>query len=291
MKVMRWTAGAALLLLSMSAAALPLRETARQISAAAREKGVMRIAILPFEARGSTGSHDGEVLAEKLMTQIVNLRKVRVVERSRLAEVMSERRLAETGATGTAARPAAAPGLQAADALVTGAFSRRGEKMRVAARLVHAVTGEVLAATEEDFTWEGAQDAGLGDDGSWTLVVPAPEFMAEVPRLDGSDIQLRDAPREEDCSTAAERVDRIEGAILGVKARYWAGQLRKGVSPYSLTRNPGSTITDPDLKKRFYDTMKEHYYRPEVPELSPRELERFQREDARALEIYRECGL
>jgi len=294
MKVMRWTTTAAttaaLALLPLSVCALPLRETAKQISSAARERGVMRIAVLPLEARGATGSKDGEVLAEKLMTQLMNLRQVRVVERTRLADVMAERRLSESGATGTAMRPAASV-LQSADAVVTGSFFRRGEKMHIAVRLVHASSGEVLAAVEEDLTWENAEDAGLGDPGSWTLVVPPPMFMAEIPAIDDDGIQLRDAPHEEDCSTAAERVDRIEGAILGLKARYWAGQLRQGISPYSLTHNPGSTITDPDLKKRFYDTMKDHYYRAEVPELSARELERFQREDARALRIARQCGL
>ncbi|MEK7382040.1 MAG: hypothetical protein AAB262_01995, partial [Elusimicrobiota bacterium] len=157
--------------------------------------------------------------------------------------------------------------------------------------LVRASSGEILAVTEEDISWEKPQHAGLGDPGSWTLVVPSPEFLAEVPVLDGDELLLRDAPREEDCSTAAERVDLIEGGILSLKARYWAAELRQGVSPYSLTRNPGSTISDPHLKKRFYDAMKEQYDRPEVPELSPRELERFQREDARALELFRRCGL
>lgn len=292
MKVTRWAAVlAALVMISPVVAALPMRETAKQISSAARQNGVVRIAVLPLEARGATGSKDGEVLAEKLIAQIVNLRQVRVVERTRLADVMSERRLTETGAMGTSVTPAAAPALQSADAVVTGAFFRRGEKMHITVRLVHAATGEVLAATEEAFSWQSAQDAGLGDPGSWTLVVPSPEFMAEVPVLDGDENLMRDAPHEEDCSTAAERVDRIEGGILSLKARYWAGQLRQGVSPYSLTHNPGSTISDPNLKKRFYDTLKEQYYRPEIPELSPRELEQFQREDGRALSIFRECGL
>ncbi|OGR90324.1 MAG: hypothetical protein A2V88_16995 [Elusimicrobia bacterium RBG_16_66_12] len=202
------------------------------------------------------------------------------MERSRLADVLAERRLAETGAMGTSALPAAAaaPRLQAADAVATGTFTRRGEKMRVAVRLVHAASGEILAATEEDFPWQDAQDAGLEDTGDWTSAVP-------------SGAQLRDAPREEDCSTADARADRIELGVLSLKALYWAGRLRKGVPPDIQARDPDSTISDPDLKKRFYDAMKEQYDRPEVPELSPRELERFQREDGRAREILRACGL
>lgn len=292
MEITRWAAATAALLISMTAAAQPMHETAKQLSAAAQEKGASKIAVLPLEARGAMGAKDGEVLAEKLVTQLVKLGRVRVVERSRLPDLMAERRLTESGATAAAVlAPDAAPGLQAADAVVTGAFMHRGTKMHVTARLVDAATGEVLGATEEDFSWEKAQNEGLGDPGSWTLVVPSPEFMAEVPVLDGADDLMRDAPHEEDCSTAAERVDRIESGIMSLKARYWAGQLRQGVSPYSLTHNPGSTISDPDLKKRFYQRLREQYDRPEVPELSPRELERFQREDAAALRIFRDCGL
>ena len=284
---------AVLTLLTAPAGAQPLRETARQISAAARDKGVARVAVLPLEARGAAGSLDGEILAEKLVEQLVRLARVQVVERAHLPALMAERRLSETGAMGANVQASAGTGalLQAADAVVTGSFSRRGDKMRVSSRLVHAGTGEILAAAEENFAWEGTEDSGLREDGSWTLVVPAPEFMAEVPSIDGDTQELRDAPRDEDCSDASARVDRIEGGILELKARYWAGQLRKGVSPYGLTRNPGSTISDPDLKKRFYDKMKSLYYRADMPELTPRELERFQREDARALQIIRRCGL
>lgn len=278
MKVTRWTAAlSALVLLAPAASALPLRETAKRISSAAREKGAARISILPLEARGSASPLDGEVLAGRLAAQIVKLERVRVVERARLADVLAERRLAEIGAMGASALPAgaAAPSLQAADAVVTGTFARRGETMRVAVRLVHAASGEILAATEEDVPW---QDAGPADAGEGAWAVP-------------SGAQLRDAPREEDCSTAAERADRVELGVLDLKARYWAGRLRKGVPPDIQARDPVSTISDPDLKKRFYDAMKEQYDRPEAPDLSPRELERFQRENGRALEILRDCGL
>lgn len=294
MKGMSWTAmTTALILLPLTLSALPLSRTADELGSAARRKGISRVAVLPLDARGAAGSQDGKSLAEKLVAQLVRQGKVRVMERTRLDEVMSERHLAQAGAMGTAVLPqaGAAAGLQAAEAVVTGAFSRRGGNIHLVTRLVDAGSGEVLAAAEEDLPWETAPDSGLGDPGTWTLVVPPPEFLAEVPSLDGMDIQMRDAPRDEDCSSAPDRVDLIESGILELKARYWAGKLREGVSPYSLTHNPGSTITDSTLKKRFYDTMKAQYDRPAVQPLSPRELERFQREDARALNLYRQCGL
>lgn len=283
-------AAAVLALMPAHAGSQPLRETARQISAAARNRGVIKIAVPPLEERGSSRSRDGELLAEKLVEQLVRLGRIKVVERGNLPALMSERRLLETGALGIdAGAPAEARALlQAADAVVTGSFDRRGEKVRVSCRLVHAGTGEILAAVEERIMWEGSDPEA---DGSWTLVVPAPQFMTGVPSFKDDLFELRDAPNEEDCSEAGDLVDRIEGDILELKTRYWAGQLRQGVSPYGLTRNPGSTISDPNLKRRFYDTLRNWYYRADLPELTPREMERFQREDARALEIVRRCGL
>lgn len=289
----RLLVAASLALLSVRAGAQPLSETAKKLSAAALGKGVARVAVLPLEGQGLGGSSEGAVLAERLVEQLVRLGRVRVVERSRLPELMAERRLSQTGATGTRIRApgASEPLLQPADAVVTGSFSRRGEKMRISARLVHAESGEILAAVEETLAWESDSDPGLGDSGSWNLVVPSPEFTVDIPRIEMDPVQLRDAPREEDCSDASERVDRIEAGILDLKARYWAGQLRQGVSPFGLTRNPGSSISDAGLKKTFYDNLRDWYYRKDAPELTPRELERFQREDARAVAILRRCGL
>ena len=284
---------ASLMFLAAVAGAQPLSGMARKLSSVARDKGVSRVAVLPLEGQGLGGSREGAVLSERLVQEIVRFGRVRVVERARLPELMAERRLSQTGAMGASVRtPGAADHLlQPADAVVTGSFARRGAKMRVSARLVHAQSGEILAAVEEAMVWESDSDPGLGDSGSWNLVVPAPQFMAEVPQMEMDSIQLRDAPREEDCSDAAERVDRIEADILDVKARFWAGQLRQGVSPYGLTRNPGSSISDAALKNNFYDSLRDWYYRADRPELTPRELERFQRKEAQAVDILRRCGL
>jgi len=262
-------AAALLALLAAPAESAPLRETARRLGAGAQDKSVESVAVLALEARGSASARDGERLAEKLVEELVRLGRVRVVERSRLPDLMAERHLAESGGLkGSQTR------LQAADAVVTGALTLRGKTMKVSTRLVHAETGEILAAAEETVAWEN--DA---------------KSPTEVAEIGVESEELRDAPNDEDCSNAEARVDRIEGSILDLKARDWAGRLRQGVSPYGPTHNPGSSISDPELKKRFDETLRDWYYRSETPTLTPREMERFQREDARALEIIRRCGL
>jgi hypothetical protein len=201
---------------------------------------------------------------------------------------MAERRLNAVGATSSS--DGDAPRLAPAEAVVTGSFVFNGGKMRVSVRLVHAETGEILAAAEESFDWAGPADESH-NDGSWTMTIPAPEFLVEVPPIVMDPIEMRDAPNDDSCTDAAARVDRIAAGILDVKARYWAFELRKGFSPYAVTRNPGSEITDPALKERFYGTMKSWFSKPFVPELSHAEFERMRREDARAAEISSRCGL
>jgi hypothetical protein len=226
-----------------------------------------------------------------LTERLVSDARVRVVERTRLSDVMAEKRLGALDSAGTA--DGAAPKLAAAEAVVTGSFSYADGRMKASVRLVHAETGEILAAAEEDVAWtEGAN--GVRADGGWTLDVPAPEFLADVPPIVMDPVELKDAPNDapsDDCAGAAERVDRIAAGILDVKARYWASELRKGFSPFAVTRNPGSEISDPELKARFFSAMKSWFAKPFVPELSRSEFEKMRREDARAAEIAGRCGL
>jgi hypothetical protein len=68
-------------------------------------------------------------------------------------------------------------------------------------------------------------------------------------------------------------------------------QLHKGVDSASLKANPGSTITNPDLKRQFYDRMKYWYAQETIPELTPPEVKRFINMDRRAFALHQECGI
>ncbi|MFI5346587.1 MAG: FlgO family outer membrane protein [Elusimicrobiota bacterium] len=273
------------LLPEISLGGQPLSELAGRVSAAARKARVARISVLPLSARSGLDGHDGEVLADMLTERLVAEGRVRVVERTRLSDVMAERRLGS--ALGS---DSGTPHLEAAEAVVTGSYVRDGARMRASVRLVNADTGEILAAAEESFGWsEPAEEPGA--QGAWTITVPAPEFMAEVPPLPVDAVELRDAPNDDSCADAAGRADRITSGILDIKARYWAWELKKGYSPYAITKNPGSEISDPELKARFYDAMKSWFHKPFVPDLSREEFERMRREEARASDIASRCGL
>jgi TolB-like protein len=269
-------------------ASAPLRETAARVSAAARRGGAARVAVLAFEARGGGTRQEGEDLADLLTDELVRAGRVKVVERSRLAAVMSERSLGFSGAT--AAGGSDAP-LAAADAVVAGSFERRGGEVRVSARLVLSRTGEILAATEETFDRAAADGEDALPDASWNLVVPPPAFTVAAPVISEDPVELRDAPNDDDCRSAGARVDAIVSGILELKARYWASEMRKGFSPYAITRNPGSEISDPALKDRFYDAMKVWFGKPFIPELSRAELARLRSEDARAAALAGRCGI
>lgn len=268
----------------------PMSDLAARVVFAARRAHVARVAVLPLVSRPVAAGHDGEALADRLTELLVSDGRVKVVERSRLTEVMAERRLNAVSAPAEAASPR----LAAAEAVVTGTFSRTGGRARASVRLIHAETGEILAAAEETFDWDAPAEASKAEE-AWTLTVPAPEFLADVPPIVMDPVELRDAPNDgskgESCDGAADRVDRIVAGIVELKARYWASELRKGFSPYAITRNPGSEITDPALKERFYGSMKAWFKKPFVPDLSRAEFERMRREDAKAAELQSRCGL
>lgn len=261
---------------------------AKELSRTAREAGIQRVAILPFVPVDGGGAKDGWSISEKLMTQVVRVGKVQAVERSLLRELLGEHRLAQAGVVDPRTIKAIGK-VYSVEAIVTGSFATVGGKAAVNARLVHVETGAILAAVERrvDRDWldaPGEQPASL-----W---VPVPELTVEAPPLPSLDLsQLRDAPSEEACAGASERVDRMESQILELKTRYWAGQLRQGASLAGLKSNPGSTISDPFLKRKFYDRMKYWYGLDSVPELTPAETLLFAAVDRKAYSLHRDCGV
>jgi hypothetical protein len=101
---------------------------------------------------------------------------------------------------------------------------------------------------------------------------------------------LRDALSDE-CSDAALRADQYEAGVLELKARYWALRLKKGVVNTSLTANPGSEISDPGLRRRFYESLAIWYRSHDIPELSLTERAEFLVSDHKADLLRRRCGL
>ena len=268
------------------AAAASMRSTARELAAGAHRSGIATVAVLPLSPADGSLSAEGWNLSERLLTQLVRSGKVRVVERAHLSRVLSEHQLSRSGAIEPKALKALGR-LLAADAVVMGSFVTSGRRARLQARLVNVETGLIVAASETETSRDDSALAGWG--GSWnpTLEVPAPELNVEAPML-----ELRDAPRDSvDCARAAERVDRLESRVLDLKARYWALRLRQGLDARSLKQNPGSIISDPELKKEFYARMTAWYRAETIPEITPVEASRLLAVDGEAFALHQECGL
>jgi TolB-like protein len=276
---------------------------AKELSRGARQAGISRVAVLPFEPVAGGASREGWRISEDLTTQFVRAGRIQTVERSLLKKLMDEHSLARTGLM-EASSVKKLGAVFAVDGIVSGSFVTLGRHVKVNARLIQVETGLIVAACEAEADRELFDLSGLSEDpvrGMLSYIyVPAPrldveppsEFPVALPRLfpeDGS--ELRDAPADDSCAGAAARVDRMESMILELKARYWALRLKKGLAAASLKQNPGSTITDPELKRRFYGLVKSWYERGWVPELTPDEVRRFVAIDRRAFALHRECGL
>ena len=267
------------------------RAMARELASEARRAGVTRVAVLPFEPADGGSPRDGWNISEKLVTQLVRTGKVQALERSMLRALMSEHRLGLSGALDPATLKKIGR-VMSADGIITGSFTTIGREVVVNARLINTENGVIVAASERraNRDWFDLP----------TLYIPAPEFTVEAPTIfpDGdeaqaplTDVALRDALKDEDCSDAAERVDRLENDILDVKARYWALRLKKGLDMASLKVNPGSTITDAELKQQFYDRMNAWYAQRRVPALTASETKRFVAVDGQAYALYKNCRL
>jgi len=279
------------------------KSLAKGLSRAAQDSGITRVAVITFEPADSSNPKDGRAIAEKLTTQLVRTGRVQTVERSLIGKLLEEHRLAMTGIIdpGTLKKLGA---VLSVDGIVSGSFVTSGSRVIINARLINVETGLIVAACEEEALREWSDDpsgrAQQSVSASGYIFVAAPEltvepptsFMVDVPRLFPDEAaSLRDSVAEDDCAQAAERVDRMEAMILELKSRYWALRLQQGLSMRSLKSNPGSTISDPELKKRFYDRMQFWYAQGSIPELTPTEAKRFLDIDQRAFALYRECGM
>lgn len=84
---------------------------------------------------------------------------------------------------------------------------------------------------------------------------------------------------------------RYEAEILELKARYWALKLKSGVVNTSLKSNPGSEISDPELRRRFYEELAAWYHGEGIPDLTLTERAAFLITDHKASLLRRRCGL
>ncbi len=239
--------GVAALVLVLAAAAARADEYERiaaPLIAIARSHHDTRLAVLPFQEIGGHGSTTGRIISERLIGPLASVRGLQVVERTMLDGVLREQRLEESGVVDQRSLKELGRVL-GVDAIVTGtAISLTDGRVEVVARLVDVETARVLGVTETRVTQDWNES--MFDDSSWAGLPPLPSF----------DLAQEASAGDWGCESSGEKADALERSIVDVKARYWAARLRGGIARSSLTRNPGSEISDPATRAEFYSRLR-----------------------------------
>jgi len=106
----------------------------------------LSVAVMPFESKGELEDL-GELVMEKLITQLVNLRRFRVIERVAMDEIMKEQALGMSGVVDEAMAIEMGK-IAGADAIILGSCNVVQGFGTVKARFIDTETGEAIVAKE-----------------------------------------------------------------------------------------------------------------------------------------------
>lgn len=268
------------------------RKMAAEISSSMSARKLKTVAMLGFSRRARASEEESEYAAEKLTEYLARGGKVGVFERSRLESLLREQRLGHSGAAEEKGRPG---GLAAVEAVITGTIFGTGERLKITARLVNPRSGEIIHALEGE------------TDRHWDLLPEVMQFLVPLPDIERFDLDFkdvavypvafRDSPGPDvrnrgGCEGIYGRLHVRQAALMREKARFWALKLKDpGFARSSLTRNPGAEISDPELRKRFYETLKSYYHADSLTPLSAGEKERLAELAADEKSAADQCGL
>ena len=111
-----------------------------------------RVAVFPLRDQASETTVLGKHVAERLTTSLFDPKSIRIIERTRLDEVLREQKLAETGALD--AKTAQKVGnLAGANVVITGSLVDLGEELAVDLRAIDCKSGEVVGTAEANLRW------------------------------------------------------------------------------------------------------------------------------------------
>lgn len=237
------------------------------------------VAILPFIPTDDSSPREGWSISVKLTSKLDERVFVRSISWKALSQLMEERNLDKKRLSDPAVLREIGRLLEV-QGVITGEFSTQGPTAVAHPKIVHVETGKTRRTPSMEF----ARD--------FPTPLPLPAFAVEPPVIDEDEaLEMRDSPADNVCDGVHDRVDELEKGILDLKARYWALQLRRGVSMAGLKFNPGSTITDPELKKEFYGRMRAWMKEEIIPELTPIESKHFAEADEEAIHLARLCRI
>ncbi|MBI4248862.1 MAG: hypothetical protein HY611_05110 [Elusimicrobia bacterium] len=254
---------------------------AKKLSRDASKAGVERLAVLPLVAMDGSDTQEGRYIAEQLTTQMALYGKVKVVERSLMRAVASEQTLAQTGVIDSRSLGQLGRMLQA-KAVVTGSYVGLGDYLEIQARIIDIETGVVLSArrlrVEREWFPSRTESAPVANG---RMAASPVSFQAEDRRY---------GVEADKCAPARKKVDELEKGVLDLKARYWVSEFKKnGISADNL-KMPGSIITDPKLRLRFYQLLKNAYAKSSPP-LDEAEMKWLNAVERKAFVLYYACDL
>ncbi len=255
---------------------------ARGFARLARKAGVSRVAILPFRPLDDSPTAQGRHLAEELTTFLARTGGVQVVERAMLDSVLSEHRLAASGAFGSENLARLGRLLQA-QAVVVGTFISFGSTVELNARLIHLESGVVLAAGSKRL--KGAQFS------DYRRGAPRAQPLTRTSRFKPARLAGVSSPHPKrvGCEFAEDRINSLIGSVVNLKARYWAHQVRTSRLPRSTLHKPGQAIPDPALRARFYE-LADIAAHEQSPPLDMAEIKRFLKADREAFILQFQCA-
>ena len=231
----------------------------------ASANGIDRISVLGFTAKGGVEKNEADYISEKIASHLAGREKPQLIERALLEKVLKEAGLSSS-AGGQDERAEIPLEIFSVDAVVTGTVFTAGRKLKVLARLIDVKTGRVLLAGQTETEREWPQFTELPDaDFRWdsgTWAFPPPD--------------LRDALSDSAanaCEVRRLRLTRMNSELVDAKALYWAAKMKEpGFSVRALTRNPGTEISDPEVKARFYKLLTAYYKSENLPPPEPDKL-------------------
>jgi TolB-like protein len=250
---------------------------AADIARFAESGRISRISVLEFSHKGGAEKSEADYVSEEIAVHLAGRKKPELIDRAHLEKVLKETKLASGTLGGKAAEE-----MFSVDAVVTGTVFASGEKLKVLAKLIDVRTGKVLMASlaEAEREWPRLPDVSFSEM-RWDSV-PWPK---EGP---GFRDALADTPGS--CESRKRRVNDLNFKLVDAKARYWAEKMKEpGFTIRGLTRNPGTEISDPATKSRFYELLKLYYGEDRAAAPAPEELASLKDLMEEENGVYNEC--
>ncbi len=214
----------------------------------------LTLAVLPFQGKGDSQDYV-EAATDRMVTQLVELRRFRVIERTKLEEVLQEQKLQVSGVVDD--RTAVDVGRVAgADAIVVGSVSVIGSTATVSGRLIDTQSSEVIVARNargDRTNLEGVEK--LVENVAIMIYNELPLVQGSVINADGdvmyvdvgSDKRIRRGSRCVAYREVGDLLDPTTGALIDKKVKMLGEVqveevLEKASKVALVTMEPGETI-------------------------------------------------